>query len=143
MFYYNPADFSFHLCAGGKGCFSSLNTQGDGFSALFPHTLLPETPSRSHLDSCSLMLSAQMSVCDTMPGPSSAGFHPFLLHVMWVTKPCQRSSHLGCAVFNGGLLLKPPTFMTAAATKAWRTSSKVLHESSLHQQLLQFMPESM
>lgn len=78
MFYYNPVNFSFHLYVGENGCFASLNTQGDGFLVLFPHTLLPETPSRSHLDSCSLMLSTQMAACDTMPGPSGAGFSSFL-----------------------------------------------------------------
>lgn len=54
----------------------------------------------------------------------------------WVTKPRQCSSHFSCAIFKCDLLFKSPTFVTTAATKAWRRSSKELHEHSLHWQLL-------
>lgn len=32
MFYYNPSDFCFHLCAGKSVCFAILSAHGDFFS---------------------------------------------------------------------------------------------------------------
>lgn len=92
--------------------------------------MLPETPSRSPLDSCS---------CCVRHTASTLGSRFFILSCSafaQAMKPRQCSPHLSCAVFKCSLLFKSPTFMTAAATKGWRSSSKELHKSSLRRQLL-------
>lgn len=52
--------------------------KGTFLLALFPHTLFPETPSRSPLDYCGLMLWLQGTA---QQHPWEQVFHPFLLCV--------------------------------------------------------------
>lgn len=98
--------------------------KGTFLLALFPHTLLPETPSRS-LFYCGLMLWLRGI---PQQHPWEWVFHTFLLCALHI---------FHYAIFKCSLI-KSPTFMSAAATKAWRRSSKDIHESSMCWQLLRW-----